>query len=51
MLNFQMSRDDVERLLDMQVSAGRITPQLKEERLREYDMKVQQMNGQQRAQG
>ena len=47
MLNFQMSRDDVERLLDMQVSAGRITPQLKEERLREYDMKVQQMNGQQ----
>ena len=46
MFNFQMTRDDVEKLLDLQVRQGRITPQLKEERLREYDMKMAQMNRQ-----
>ncbi|SEP99870.1 hypothetical protein SAMN02910369_01007 [Lachnospiraceae bacterium NE2001] len=45
MFNLQMTRDDVEKLLDLQVRQGRITPQLKEERLREYDMKMAQMNG------
>ena len=48
-MNLQMSRDDVERLLDLQVRAGRMTPEMKEEKMREYDMKVQQagMSGQQ----
>ena len=37
-----MTRGDVERLLDMQVNAGRLTPQMKEEKLREFDVKLQE---------
>ena len=45
MFNLKMTRDDVEKLLDLQVRAGRITPELKQERLLEYDRKVAEMNG------
>ena len=38
----KIDRDGVEQILDLQVSVGRITPQIKEERLREYDAKVQE---------
>ena len=43
----KIDREGVEQILDLQVNAGRITPQIKEERLREYDAKVQQMTQQQ----
>lgn len=43
----KIDRAGVEQILDLQVNAGRITPQIKEERLREYDAKVQQMTQQQ----
>ncbi|MCR5227871.1 MAG: hypothetical protein K6E27_11715 [Eubacterium sp.] len=45
MFNLKMTRDDVEKLLDLQVRAGRITPELKQERLLEYDRKVAEMKG------
>ena len=38
----KIDRDGVEQILDLQVSVGRITPQIKEERLRGYDAKVQE---------
>ena len=41
----QLSREQVEGLLDMQVMAGRMSPEVKEEKMREFDMKVQQMQG------
>lgn len=44
-MKIEMNRDDVERLLDLQVRAGRLTPEMKEEKLREYDMMVQQRGG------
>lgn len=45
-----MTRDDVEKLLDLQVMAGKLSPELKEEKLREFDMKVQQQYAQQNGQ-
>ena len=45
-MNFQMSRDDVEKLLDLKVSRGRMTPERKIELMQEYDARVQMMNGQ-----
>ena len=42
-----MNRNDVEKWLDLQVMAGRMSPELKEEKLREYDLKTQQIQAQQ----
>ena len=36
-MNFQMNRDDVENLLDLKVSQGRMTQERKEELLKQYD--------------
>ena len=45
MFNFQMSREEVEKLLDLQVQTGNMSEQLKEEKLREFDMLTQQRAG------
>ena len=45
MFNFQMSREEVEKLLDLQVQTGNMSEQLKEEKLREFDMLMQQRKG------
>ena len=45
MFNFQMSREEVEKLLDLQVQTGNMSEQLKEEKLREFDMLMQQRAG------
>ena len=39
-MNFQMSREDVEKLLDLKVSAGQMTPQRKAQLMQEYDARV-----------
>ena len=45
MMNFEMNRDQVEKLLDLQVRTGNMSEKMKEEKLREYDMLMQQRNG------
>lgn len=45
MMNFEMNRDQVEKLLDLQVRTGNMSEKIKEEKLREYDMLMQQRNG------
>lgn len=45
MFNFQMSREEVEKLLELQVQTGNMSEQLKEEKLREFDMLMQQRTG------
>ena len=45
MMNFEMNRDQVEKLLDLQVRTGNMSEKMKEEKLREYDMLTQQRNG------
>ena len=42
MFNMQMSREEVEKILDLQIQTGNMSEKLKEEKLREYDMLVQQ---------
>ena len=47
----QLSRENVEGLLDLQVMSGRMTPELKEEKLREFDRLTQQNMNQSRVAG
>lgn len=44
MFKMEMTREDVEKFLDLQVRTGNMSEQVKEEKLREYDMLMQQRN-------